>query len=33
MDALEKFDDVVLPSKNITCRDNELLHPLREKED
>ena len=27
MDALDKFDDIALPNKNIECRDNELLHP------
>ena len=27
MDALEKFDDIALPNKNIACPDNELVHP------
>lgn len=26
MDALAKFDDIAMPSKDVDCRDNELLH-------
>jgi hypothetical protein len=27
MNALAKFDDIAVPSKNIECVDNELVHP------
>jgi len=27
MEALELFDDIALPNKNIKCPDNELVHP------
>ena len=33
MDALERFDDIALPNKNIECQDNELVHPYRLKQD
>lgn len=29
MEALERCDDIAIPSKNITCEDNELVHPKR----
>lgn len=29
MEALEQFEDIAVPSKNIKCEDNELVHPKR----
>jgi len=29
MDALARFDDIVVPSKQIDCVDNEIFHPQR----
>lgn len=29
MDALQRFDDIAVPNKNIACPDNELVHPRR----
>jgi len=32
MNVLEKFSDIAVPNKNISCVDNELVHPKRVQE-